>query len=80
MKRLATLALAAVLVLPGCAMLCGGLDAESAGQNEKNVEQIVAENAAYLAADPKPDSLKAVQRDRNQAALELARALKASAR
>lgn len=76
MKPLRTLTLPLLLAaLPGCSLLCGGLDEAAARQNAENVAQIVAENEAALAADPKPDSLKAVQRDRNKAAVELAKAM-----
>lgn len=78
--RFATLTFLAVLALPGCGLICGGLDNAAAIQNEANVAQIVGENESYLAAENKPESLKAVQRDRNEAALGLARAMAGASR
>lgn len=73
MKHVWTRALPLVLALPGCALFGSGLDLATVTQNQANVNQIVAENEVYLAADAKAESLKAVQRDRNKAAVELAR-------
>ena len=64
----------AALALSGCAALGGAkLDAAACAQNAANVSQIVGENEAYLSADAtKAESLKAIQRDRNAAAVLLA--------
>lgn len=72
--RSLTLTLAALL-LGSCSALGLGsnLDAQATAQNHVNVVQMAAENESYLAADTtKAESLKAVQRDRNKAAVELA--------
>lgn len=73
----------AALALTGCAQLglsTTKLDAAATAQNADNVAALVGENDAYLAADPKAESLKQAQRDRNAAALALAKKMAEAAK
>jgi hypothetical protein len=73
-----------LLTTTNCAALgldVSTLDKAAVDQNMANVAQLVGENTVYVEADTtKTDALKQASRDRNQAALELARKMQESAR
>ena len=66
------LALLALVLLAGCGTVSGQIDRQLVLANQDNVHAVTAQNERFLKADPRAESLKQSDRDRNAGANDVA--------